>query len=140
MSVLKKFFDPGHDGAARDLGLLLLRLSLGFSLVYAHGYGKLMRLVDGNLKFADPIGLGPGLSLGLAAFAEFFCAILVAIGLLTRVATVPLLIMFTVAFFVVHGDDPFGDKEKPFLFLAGYLVILFTGPGRMSLDQKFRRR
>ncbi len=140
MSVIKKFFDPGHDGAARDLGLLLLRLSLGFSLVYAHGYGKLMRLVDGNLKFADPIGLGPGFSLGLTVFAEFFCAILVAIGLLTRVATVPLLIMFTVAFFVVHGDDPFGDKEKPFLFLAGYLVILFTGPGRMSLDQKFRRR
>lgn len=140
MSFLKKYFDPGRDGMARDLGLLLLRASLGFSLVYAHGWGKFMRLVEGNMKFADPVGLGQGLSLGLAVFAEFFCAILVAIGLLTRLSTVPVIILFSVAFFVVHGDDPFGDKEKAFLFLAGYVVILLTGPGRMSLDQKLRRK
>ena len=140
MSFLKKYFDPGHDGMARDLGLLVLRVGLGFSLAYAHGWGKFMRVLDGNMQFADPIGLGPGLSLVLAAFAEFVCAILVAVGLFGRVATVPIIILFAVAFFVVHGDDPFGDKEKAFLFLIGYVALLLTGPGRMSLDQKLRRR
>ena len=59
--------------------------------------------------FADPLGLGGQLSLGLASFAEFFCAIAVAIGLLTRLASVPVIILFTVAFFIIHGDDPFGE-------------------------------
>ena len=54
MSAIKKFFDPGRDGMARDVGLLLLRVGLSFSLVYAHGYGKLMRLLEGNFQFADP--------------------------------------------------------------------------------------
>ncbi len=140
MSVLRRFFDPGGDGGFRDLGLLLLRLGLGFALIYAHGYGKLMRVFEGNFKFGDPLGLGAGVSLGLATFAEFFCAIAIAIGFMTRLATVPMLILFSVATFIVHGSDPFPTKEKAFLYLVGYLVLLLTGPGRLSLDQKLRRR
>jgi putative oxidoreductase len=140
VSAIKRFFDPGHDGAARDLGLLLLRVGLGFGLVYAHGYGKFMNLIHGNMKFADPLGLGSELSFGLAVFAEFLCAIMVALGVLTRLSTVPLIILFSVAVFLVHGGDEFGVKEKAFLYLAGYLTILFTGPGRLSVDQKLRRR
>ncbi len=140
MSFLNKYFDPGTDGMARDLGLLILRVSLGFSLIYAHGFGKLERLLSGNMQFADPIGLGPGFSLILAVFAEFVCAVLVALGLVTRAATLPLIIFFLVAFFIVHGGDAFGDREKSFLFLMGYLTILLTGPGRMSLDEKLRKK
>lgn len=140
MSALKRFFDPGGDGGYRDFGLLCLRLGLGFSLAYGHGWGKLLKMLDGNFKFGDPLGLGAGLSLGLATFAEFFCAIAIAIGFMTRLATVPMLILFSVATFIVHGSDPFPTKEKAFLYLVGYLVLLLTGPGRLSLDQKLRRR
>lgn len=140
MSALKRFFDPGRDGAGRDLGLLLLRVGLGFGLIYAHGYGKLMRLIGGDYGFPDPLGIGSGLSFGLAVFAEFFCALAIAIGFMTRLATVPMIILFAVAFFIVHGGDPFPDKEKAFLYLIGYVVLLLTGPGRMSLDQTLRRR
>ena len=39
------------------IGLLLLRL--GFSgLMLTHGIPKLMNLVQGNLDFADPLGIG----------------------------------------------------------------------------------
>ncbi len=140
MRALKRFFDPGRDGMGRDVGLLLLRVGLGFSLIYAHGYGKLLRVIEGNFKFGDPIGLGPELSLVLATFAEFFCALLVAVGLMTRLATVPLIILFVVAFGIAHAGDPFPNKEKAFIFLVGYVALLLTGPGRMSLDQKLRRR
>ena len=140
MSALKRYFDPGHDGMARDLGLLVLRVSLAFSLIYAHGWGKLMRLLEGNMQFLDPIGIGPAASLVLAVFAEVVCASAIAIGLFTRLATIPLLIFFAVGYFIVHAGDAFGDKEKAFLFGVGYLVLLLTGPGRMSLDQRLRRR
>ena len=141
MSGIKRFFDPGRDGMARDLGLLVLRLGLGFSLVYAHGYGKFQGMLGGGgANFPDPIGLGGPLSLALAAFAEFICAIAISVGFMTRLASIPVVILFAVAFFVVHGGDPFPDKEKAFLFLVGYLAVLFTGPGRYSLDEKLRRK
>ncbi|MDX1385035.1 MAG: DoxX family protein [Thermoanaerobaculia bacterium] len=130
----RRLFQTGRDGGARDLGLLVLRVGFGFSLAFAHGHGKLMRFLDGNFKFADPIGLGSAASLGLASFAEFVCAIAVIVGLATRWACVPIMILLSVAFFVVHGDDPFADKEKAFVFLTAFIAIFLAGPGRFSLD------
>ena len=134
MSKWKRLFDPGKDGGARDLGLLILRVGVSFSLVYAHGHGKFMRLLAGNTQFPDPLGVGSGLSLGLASFAEFICALAVIVGFMTRWATVPIIIVFVVAYFMIHGDDPFGEKEKAFLFLVAYVGIFLTWPGRFSLD------
>jgi putative oxidoreductase len=130
----KRLFDTGKDGGARDLGLLVLRVGSGFALVYAHGWGKFTRLLSGSTQFPDPIGLGSGLSLGLASFAEFICALAVMIGLMTRWAAVPIIILFAVAYFIVHGGDPFADKEKAFLFLIAYITIFLAGSGRFSMD------
>ncbi len=140
MSGLKRFFNPGRDGAARDFGLLLLRLGLGFGLVYGHGYGKLLNLIAGKGGFPDPLGVGSQTSLVLAVLAEFVCAIAISAGFMTRLATVPVVILFVVAFFMVHGGDSFLEKEKAFLYLTPYLALLFTGPGRMSLDEMLRRK
>jgi putative oxidoreductase len=133
-------FDPGKDGGVRDLGLLVLRVGFSFSLIYAHGHGKFMRLLGGNTQFPDPLGVGSGVSLGLASFAEFICAIAVILGLMTRWASVPIIILFAVAYFMIHGDDPFGEKEKAFLFLVAYVAILLVGPGRFSLDNYFSKK
>ena len=70
----------------------------------------------------------------MASFAEVFCAALVVIGLTTRLAAIPLVIMMLVAAGVVHWDDPFGKKEFAVLFLVPFLTLLLTGPGRYSLD------
>ncbi len=140
MSALRRFFDPGRDGAGRDLGLLLLRVGLAFGLVYGHGWGKLTGLIGGGGGFPDPLGIGSGPSHLLAVLAEFVTPLAIAVGFMTRLATVPTIILFLVAFFVVHGGDAFLDREKAFLYLIGYLVVLLTGPGRMSLDHKLRRK
>lgn len=131
----RRLFQTGRDGGARDLGLLVLRVGVGCSLAVAHGHGKLMRLLAGNYTFPDPIGLGSATSLGLASFAEFVCAIAVVVGLATRWACVPIMILFVVAFFVVHGDDPFADKEKALVFLTAFVAVFLAGPGRFSLDR-----
>jgi putative oxidoreductase len=121
---------------AQDLGLLLLRLSAGGIMAYSHGWGKLQSLFSEEIQFADPIGIGEEASLFLTVFAEFFCGILVAVGLFTRTALVPLIITMWVAVFIIHADDPFGKQEFGLLYLIPYLTLYFTGPGKLSLDKQ----
>ncbi len=116
-----------------NLGLLLLRLSAG-GFMLTHGYPKLQRLVAGEMRFGDPLGLGPEVSLVLAVFAEFFCAVLVMLGLGTRWATIPLIVTMAVAAFIAHGADPFGRKELALLYLVSFVLLLLTGGGKFSLD------
>jgi putative oxidoreductase len=67
-------------------------------------------------------------------FAEFFCALFVVIGLFTRVVTIPLIITMGVVVFQVNTLDFFGKAELGALYLAGYLVLLLCGPGKVSVD------
>jgi len=41
-----------------------------------------------------------------------------------------------VAGFIVHAADPFGTKEKAFLFSAFFIMIILLGPGKFSIDKK----
>lgn len=105
-----------------------------------HGIPKLMRILDGNFGFGDPLGIGPVASLLLVTFAEAICAFFVLIGLWTRVALIPLIINMAVIAFVAHADDPFGDKEKGLLFLVMFITLFFTGAGKYSLDSVFNKK
>ncbi len=137
---MRRFLDPGRSGALRDTGLLVLRVSFAASLAAAHGWGKLVHYAERAGRFPDPLGIGSGVSLGLATFAEFFCALALAVGLMGRLAAVPLVVLFAVAFFMIHGDDPFGDKELAFLYLGAFVGLALTGPGRFSIDGLIRKR
>ena len=117
----------------------LMRLAAG-AFMMSHGLPKLMKLLDGApYKFADPLGLGVFTSLLLAVFAEVFCAALLAMGLFTRLASIPLIVIMAVAAFVVHGDDPFGKKEMALLYLLIYLFIFAKGGGKLSIDRWLKR-
>jgi len=122
-----------------DIGLLILRL-VGGGFMLTHGYPKLMKILSGDMGFADPFGLGPGFSLILTVFAEVLCAILLIIGLGTRWAAIPLLITMLVAAFIIHGGDPFGDKELALLYGGIYLAIALMGSGKLGLDALFNRK
>ena len=117
------------------IGLLILRL--GFSIGFmTHGYDKLIRIFSGNYKFSDPIGIGSTLSLFLTVFAEFVAPIFLIIGFKTRLLSIfPIITMF-VAFVISHDGDPFSKKEKSFIYLIAFITILFTGPGKYSIDKK----
>ena len=121
---------------ATDLGLLLLRLASGGFMAYSHGWGKLQKLLSGDMSFADPIGIGEEVSFVLTVFAEFLCGMLVALGLFTRAALIPLMITMAVAVFIVHADDPFSKQEFGLLFLVPYVTLFLAGPGKFSLDKQ----
>jgi len=123
----------------QNLGLLLVRLLAG-GMMLTHGIPKISRFFgEGPVKFADPFGLGPEVSLGLAIFAEVGCSILVMIGFKTRWATVPLMITMLVAVFYAHANDPFGRKEPALLFFTLFLSLLISGGGRYSVDGGIRK-
>lgn len=133
MSAKSSFFSA--NAISSDFGLLILRLVSG-ATVLTHGYPKFQKVLEGNMQFGDPIGLGTSTSLYLSAFAEFICAILIILGLLTRFASIPLIINMAVAFFIVHAADDFGTRELSLLYLGMFLTLFFTGPGRYSLDRQ----
>ena len=129
-------------------------------MIYGHGWGKFQKFISGDWTFADPlmigegiqkvqnwigfdfwltdpIGFGEGLSLTLAAGAEFVAALLVVLGLATRISALPLVITMLVAALIFHAGDPFGDKELPLIYATIFLSLFFTGPGEYSLDYRF---
>ena len=116
-------------------GLLLFRVSFS-AMMLTHGIPKLMNLIQGNLDFGDPIGIGSTLSLILTVIGEAICPILVLIGFRTRLAAIPTIITMAVAAFVVHGADPFGTKEKALLYLCAFIVIALVGAGKYSVSRK----
>lgn len=119
-----------------DFSLLLLRLAAGGLMIVRHGYPKLMKLAAGPpYKFQDPIGLGDETSFFLTIFAEFVCAILIILGLGTRLATIPLTFAMGVAAFLVHFDDGLATMELPMLFFTIFFILILTGAGRYSVDR-----
>ncbi len=130
-----KIFSISIPVVYANLCLLLVRVSVGLFMLLAHGLPKLNRLTSGEpIKFLDPFGLGPDVSLGMAVFAEVLCSFLVIIGLSTRLATIPLIITMAVAVTFAHANDPFSTKEKPLVFILVFLMLLVFGSGRYSID------
>lgn len=123
----------GGPPALLDTGLLVARLGFG-GMMFVHGLDKLRNFSTYAPEFADPFGIGPTPSLALAVGAEAFASLAVVAGVATRLALVPLIVTMLVAAFYAHLEDPFHVKEKALLFLTGYVGLLLTGPGRLSVD------
>ena len=133
--MLKKFLKPATLTSQVSLAVFLLRLGFA-SFLITHGYGKLQSFLAGDHDFPDPLHLSPVVSHALTVFAEFFCAILLILGLFTRLAASVLIICMLVIAFMIHGKDPIGDKEQSLLYLTSFIVIFLTGPGKYSLDAR----
>ena len=122
-----------------DLGILLLRLVFGGLFIYI-GLQKIEHYHQYLPMFKDYIGLGVKTSYNLVIFAEFFCGILVTIGLLTRLAVIPIFISMIVVVFIALKDKGFNDKQLPFVYLILSVVIFILGSGKYSADALLFKR
>ena len=111
-----------------------MRLFFGITMALAHGWPKLQGFDHMKERFPDPFGVGSLTSLLMVLFAELICAFAVAAGWLFRPLLIPLIVTMVVAAFVIHGNDPFQKQELSLAYLAAYVSLLLTGPGRYSLD------
>ena len=129
------------NSSYHSFGLLILRIIGGLMMLYNHGWGKIT---------ADPEKwnrLGHALTdiIGLeflstffgfmAAFSESVCALLIVIGLFTIPASILLFFTMFVAIMnhIIDNEMP----ELAIMYCLLSLVLMVSGPGNYSLDQKW---
>jgi len=134
--MFKKLFIPSDDSDLTSMALLVARLWFGLAMLFNHGLDKFAHFKDIVGNFPDPLGIGQEASLVLVVFAEVLGSLLLAVGLLTRVAAAMLVVDMFVAFLMVHKTALTGPQsgELAFLYLAGYVILCIAGGGLFSLD------
>lgn len=124
-----------------DIQLLIIRLILAYGFLNP----ALMKLKDinGIGDWFGSIGIPvPHLNAYLATFTEAGGVILLALGLSTRLFSIPLIITMIVAILSVHLSNGFEAGNNGFEIPLYYIIMLLTlivfGPGRFSLDHVIR--
>ena len=122
----------------KSLSLLLARFSVAYGF-----YGPAMMKWNDIHSVAQWFGsMGiplPTLSAYLAASTEIVGVIFLTLGLLTRIISIPLIIVMLVAIFTVHLSNGFNAGDNGFEIPLYYLLFLFIffahGAGKFSLDR-----
>jgi putative oxidoreductase len=130
--------------AKLDSGALLLgRLAVGLLFV-STGWGK-VHDIPKVVAFFESLGIpAPGFHAVLVSWSELLCGSAIVIGLLTRLATIPLIVSMAVALLTakrgdIHGVlDLVGQDE--FTYLVVLVMIAVLGPGKLALDHLVAKR
>lgn len=133
---MQKLFG-GFVGGRGAIGLLLVRLIAGLGLMM-HGWGKIQNPF-GWMGAEAPV---PGFLQALAAVSEFGGGLALILGLLTPLAGLGIAFTMAFAIFGYHMREghPFFSStggpayELAALYLGVALLMIFTGPGRFSVD------
>jgi putative oxidoreductase len=123
-----------------DRGINLLRIIVGLLLVY-HGHEvfrpEIMSTYFEWDNFKTPAGK---FLVYLGKSAELVSGILLAIGLLTRIAAIIVIGNFTyITFFLGQGRFWYEDQH-PFMFALFGLLFLIAGGGMWSVDEVISQR
>jgi putative oxidoreductase len=129
-----KILSTKYSAGAFNFSMLFLRVVFGLLIIIKHGYTKMMNFSTLQTQFYNFLGLGTKTSLVLAIFAEVLCALFIVLGLFTRLATIPLIIVMLVAVFGANAGKPLTESELALLYLGAFVTLLFCGPGRISID------
>ncbi|TLY53442.1 MAG: DoxX family protein [Gammaproteobacteria bacterium] len=146
-------------GVGQTLPPLILRLIMGWEF-WQSGVEKYTGenwFADVQTKFPFPFSvIPPNISWGMATWFELAGAILLVVGLFTRLAAYSLLVLTFVATAAVHWPDMIamwsdlakgyaitdsghGNFKLPLLFVVMLLPIIFQGPGKISVDYLLSR-
>ena len=129
-----KILSTKYSAGAFNFSMLFLRIVFGLLIIIKHGYTKMMNFSTLHAQFYSFLGLGSNTSLVLAIFAEVLCALFIVLGLFTRLATIPLIIVMLVAIFGANASKALVESELALLYFGAFVTLLLCGPGRISID------
>lgn len=123
--------------------LLAIRLYWGYGFAVT-GFGKLTNL-QVPTEFFQSLGIPyPEFNAIMAGSTELIGGVFLLLGLFSRLVTIPLIGVMTVAYLTAHIDTLFAlftqfdpapfMSAAPFLFLYASLIVFCFGPGKWSLD------
>lgn len=120
--------------------LLVLRVGLGVTMAL-HGWNKVRKGIAGTAGWFQSIGMRPGrLNALMAAYTEMGSGALLAVGLLTPVASAAMIGLMAVAYWVAHKENGFfifnPNQGWEYVFIIGLAVLApgGIGPGEWSID------
>lgn len=149
--------------ATQPVVLLLLRLYFGIGFAQA-GWGKLANPQAAAADFASWGIPMPEFNVYAAGLTELVFGVMLAIGLLARLVSLPLIGVMIVAYLTAHRPEVFiqltADFERvgvfdsgfrfgrmlsdfvaaaPFMHLVTCVIVLCFGPGKLSVDHALSR-
>ncbi len=134
----------GTEGRAQ----VLIRLAVGL-IFFTQGILKYTDPHMGVLRFAKIGFLYPGLTAHFVGTFEIICGLLVLVGLGTRLASIPLLIINLTAIATTKIPELFrpeqgfwlmvSDARTDFAMLMGLMFLLSAGGGRWSVEAGLRK-
>ncbi len=117
---------------SRDLGLLILRLSLGAVFIY-HGFGKLTDIAT-TAGFFEMVNIPfPTFSAWVVGLVEFLGGIAIVLGVYARSAALLTGFTMLVALLTVHLGSPWSGSELAILALGGSMGLAGAGAGKWRL-------
>ncbi|TLS36571.1 DoxX family protein [Pseudalkalibacillus caeni] len=126
-----------------SIGLLLIRVVIGLTFA-AHGTQKLFGWfgghgIKGTGGFFESIGLKPGVTLAvMAGIGEVAGGVLFALGFLTPLAALLIIVPMLVAILKVHGPNGYwitqNGYEYNLMLIVIALGIALIGPGSYAVD------
>src|SRR5215831_16059449 len=130
-------------GALAPVAPLLVRFVVGSSFML-NGWGKLHSLGDITEFFTSLHIPAPHFNAVLVASTEFIGGSLLILGLLTRIAAIPLIISMAVAIATaklpkVEGFGDFVNLEE-LTYLLVFFWLAVAGPGKISIDYLLARK
>ena len=136
LSKLCKVIEPLLE-KLQNLALLMVRL------VLAYGFYEPAKMkwsdIGSVAEWFGSMGLPlPTLQAYMAATTEASGVLLLTLGLFTRLISIPLMVVMTVAITLVHLPNGFSSGDNGFEIPLYYFIMLFVlvthGAGKFSLD------
>ncbi len=127
---------------SKDIGLLIIRVVIGITMIAFHGLGKLMGGPDTWTKIGGSlsnigINFTPMLFGLSASLIETVGSLLFILGLWTRpVAALLAVTMLIAAISHLSRGDGFSGASHAIELLAIYIGFILIGPGKYSIDKK----
>jgi len=121
---------------------LLARITIG-AVFLESGWGKLHN-IEKVVAYFTELGIpSPQLMVPFVSTVEFVCGGAILLGLLTRLASIPLICTMMVAIItakresITEWTDVFSFSE--YLYIVLLIWLIFTGAGMLSLDRLFSK-
>jgi putative oxidoreductase len=137
LNKLDSFFES-RKGYAN----LFLRVVIGWRLI--DGTQDNVLSWDRMLEFRDFLAAhgtpAPLLAANVSVYAQFICGILYVIGWFVRPAALVMIVNFIAALLIAHIGLTFEQSFDAWMMLAGSIFFLFSGAGKISVDELRKHR
>jgi putative oxidoreductase len=122
----------------RPVTELMIRLMAGGALAY-HGQEIVFGNIEGAGRFFESVGFENGVFWAwVVGYLELGCGLLLALGLLTRLAAAAILVFLVVAIVTYHLPFGFNWEARGIEYPLFWAIVVFhffiNGGGRFSID------